>query len=380
MKRILLYRTYGVWLLLILTAIPVIHSFDHTIGMLAVHTPPAEEAVQPLENQRIQGMPAIEIETINHEDTKKIDNNFSGQKRSFLINTEPLKIVKEKEKGQLDILVENATNKIIYVCGFAYSRRKIFSQWRWYKSPVYEIPQNQTVTVDIVTAPDPSDRADTFGYLGVFDTYQEAEDAVFELLADEKKIDLDLLSFLKNKKVRIEIESYGFKQDFFDWDFIDLKKKTKKIPELDFYVLNNTGQAIYLCCFVYERKSKGHWIAATEEKDDMTQWRYDKTKVLYVKPGELAYIDIDTIHTNRDRNNIIGTLAIFNEDEKKEAEEATYELLESEKMLHLGPLKRLKNKKIVIDIARYGLKGVHIDFVPKKMRKIDFTRDVKHHA
>lgn len=275
---------------------------------------------------------------------------------------------------ELDFEVENLTGKTVYVTCFSYLHRRIFSRWRWAKSPIYEIKNKESKIIDLLTLHDNIDRESVFGYLAIFNTRAEAEDAVYELLTDDEKIDLDLLTKLKGKKVRLEIERYGFKEPFIEYKFVKKKRTEKEIPELDFFVVNNTGKTVHVCCFAYLKHAKTNWIAALEEKDDMSVWRYDKTKVITLQPSQAGYIDVDTITTLRDQSNIFGYLAVFEENERKLANQATYELLPSKKKLSLGRLSAVRNKTIELEVERYGFKEDFIEYSVKPIRRIDFTK------
>ena len=270
--------------------------------------------------------------------------------------------------------VENTTGKTVYVTGFAYLHRRPLSVWRWSKSPVYEIQDDQTVTITHAPIQDPVDRANVFGYLAVFTTKQAAEDATIQITPESNILDLDLLHELKNKKVVIEIERYGFKGPFLDYDFLKKDKETKKAPELTFFIQNNTGKTIYVPCFAYEKKAKGTWIAALEEKDDMSTWRFDKVGVYQIEPNNAVYVNIDNIVSGRDRSVIWGYLGIFDEDEEQLALDSTFELLESKRKVPLGLLEKLRNKTIAIEIEKYGTAQDIVDFTIKPIKRINFTQ------
>lgn len=129
--------------------------------------------------------------------------------------------------SELDFEVENQTGKTIYITCFSYIKKRPFSRWHWNKSPVYKIDDNQTVVVDLPTISDEEDRNNAFGYLGVFDNAQDAENSTIELLDDNKKIDLDIIAQLHGKKVTIDVEKYGIVGEFYDYDFQDINKKKR---------------------------------------------------------------------------------------------------------------------------------------------------------
>lgn len=280
----------------------------------------------------------------------------------------------ENDPMSLDFDVENQTGKTVYTSCFVYMRKNVFSRWRWFKTEVYKIDDNQSATVKIETVADQDDRQHVFGMLGVFNTQLEAEEATYELTNERHILDLDLLAKLDGKKVTITVEQYGFKEPFYDYDFVKKNEARKDVPELDFYVLNNTGKSLYVCGFIYEKKAKGKWIAAIEDKDDMSIWRFDKTEVLLVKPNEKVFIDVDTILSERDRTYVRGYLAVFEEDEHQQALEATFELLESKNKLNLGDLVKIRQKTVVLDIKRYGISNDFIQYTVKPIRRIDMTK------
>ncbi|MBX9831320.1 hypothetical protein K2X40_05155 [Candidatus Babeliales bacterium] len=285
----------------------------------------------------------------------------------------PKKMV-ENDPMSLDFDVENQTGKTVYASCFVYMRKNVFSRWRWFKTDVYKIDDNQSATVNVETVADQDDRQHVFGMLGVFNTQLEAEEATYELTDERHILDLDLLAKLDGKKVTITVEQYGFKEPFYDYDFVKKNEARKDVPELDFYVLNNTGKSLYVCGFIYEKKAKGKWIAAIEDKDDMSVWRFDKTEVLLVKPNEKVFIDVDTILSERDRAYVRGYLAVFEEDEQQQALEATFELLESKNKLNVGDLVKIRQKTVVLDIKRYGISNDFIQYRVKPIRRIDMTK------
>jgi len=284
-------------------------------------------------------------------------------------------VISLTDPNEIDFEVVNLSGKTVFLTCFSYERRHYFGNWHWAKSPTYQVHPNQTEIINIDTIPDDNDRKNVYGYLGVFNTKKDADDATIELVPDQNKLDLDLLINLKGKKVTLEVQRYGIKGEFFEYDFVDRKKGTEKkqTSNLEFAVENKTGEPILVTCFVYEKKAKGSWIGATEEKDDMTAWRYDKTAVIKIPADGTGMISTADIPTQRDRSYLRGYLAIFNESEEEMANKATYELLDTKRKLNVGQLQTLTNKKIVIDIEQYGILEDFFDFVIKPKSKIDFT-------
>lgn len=309
----------------------------------------------------------------------KKKKNKTDNKSDDLIKSSKKKLLPAEEIKTLDFEVENKTGKIVYVTCFSYLKKRDFGRWRWDKSPIYRLDVNQSQQISIDYVGDDYTRKNVFGYLGIFKTEKKAIDSILELLPDKNKLDLDQLMYLHNKKVTLEIEKYGFKGEFFEFDFVEKSKYAQQkiknqTPELDFVVENRSGKPILATCFVYQKRAKGTWFAAVDEKDDMEVWRFDKTPLIEIQPDELGIIDVDTITENRDRTYTRGYLAIFDTDERKIAEESTYELLGSHRKLNLGLLSQLKNKKIVIEIERYGIAEDFVDFVIKPIKRIDFTK------
>lgn len=280
--------------------------------------------------------------------------------------------------NELDFDVENQTGKTVYVTSFVWIHRRDFGHWHWEKSNVYTLEPDATTTIDIKTVPMQEDRDKVFGYLAVFNNRKDAEDATIELTHEKHLLDLDLLMKLKGKKVILNVERYGRKKgkdyEFFEYDFVDKKNKEATLPELDFAVENNTGKTVLVTCFVYQKKAKGSWIASLEAKDDMTVWRFDKTPIIKLLPHQIGIIDVDPIATNRDREYVRGYLAVFDEDEEEKALNATFEVLPSKYKLTLGELARLKNRKVVLEVDEYGMQPKIIEYVPKPMSHIDFTK------
>ena len=261
----------------------------------------------------------------------------------------------KNNKYELDFTVKNQTGKDIYVVCFSYINKTMFGQWRWDKSKVYKLSKNQTAFIDIDTINDKEHRDNVYGALGVFNNLEEAEDSTYELLSEKRKLDLDRLYKLKNKTVEIGVEKYGFKKDLLDFK-ITPDPKTQR--ELDFVVENKTGHNLWICCFVYQKK------------EDMPVWRFDKTNVQLIKNNKSVIIDVDTITNKHNRVYTSGFLGIFDEKQKKEAEKSTYELLKPENKIGLGKLAGLRNKKIVLEIEKYGFENDFIDISIKPTKKI----------
>ena len=300
------------------------------------------------------------------EITETDNGKIKAQKEKFIEETPPKLTKKERVKqkkerdAELDFQVQNTTGKTIYATCFSYIKKRPFTRWRWDKTDIYKIEPNQIVTIDVDTIPDKQDRENVYGYLAVFNNKKDAKDSVYELLDDKFKLDLDLLYKLKNQKVTIGVETYGFKGEISDYDFVPLQDREKKYPELDFVVENQTGKPVYVTCFVYQ------------VKEDQPVWRYDKTPVRKIEPDDMAIMDVDTISKPYDRVYMRGYLGVFKD--KKQANDASFELLDPKNKLSLDRLAALKNKKIVLEVEHYGIKGDAIDFSVHPITRIDFKK------
>jgi|SaaInlStandDraft_3_1057020.scaffolds.fasta_scaffold06843_4 hypothetical protein len=268
--------------------------------------------------------------------------------------------------NELDFKVLNKTSKTIFVTCFSYIKKRYHARWRWDKSPVYKLIPNATTLINIDTIPDKEDRNNIFGYLAVFESEKDAIASIYEFLHDKQKLDLDLLSKIKDqdKTVVIGVEKYGLKNDVLVTDVTQYPyKKKDKIPELDFSVKNKTGKTKLVVGFVYQNKDNIRNV-----------WGYDKTDIVRVENDSQEWIDVDTIVDSRNRSYVRGYLGVFNEDEEQLAKDATYELLETNQKLNVGRLQNLKNKHVVIEVEKYGIMGEEIDYTIKKPNRI-FAQD-----
>lgn len=330
-----------------------IQTNHHTIGIRAqTHKNP--------KNIQVQSPPST---ALSHQKQKSHPHIISKKIKQGILSPD-----------RLDFIVENKTGKTIYVCCFAYMRKLPLTQWNWRKSFVYEVKAQDSVIVHLPKVREADDRKNTFGILGVFEDFKEATDSTYELLPDENKIDLDLLEELHGKKVTIEIEKYGFKKPFYDYDFVKTDSKKTELPSLNFFVKNETGKPIYVTSFIYMKKAKGRWVAAIDDKDDMTVWRFDKTNIVQLEPNQTGTIEVESNDAERDRDYMLAFLGVFTNFEKTLAEQSTYELLAPENKLHLGPLKDVAGKTIALEVEQYGIAGDIVDYVVKEPHRIDFTK------
>ena len=274
--------------------------------------------------------------------------------------------------------LHNVSGVSLYTTCFAYIKPRHFNRWRWRKTEVKEVKPGATIPISMRVLDDHKDKFHIFGALGVFSNRIEAEESTYELLRDENKLDLDLLSEIENKTIVVGIERYGFREPFYDYDFVDKQAKQHgATTELDFFVQNQTGRTSFITGFIYSKKAKGRWIAAEDEKDDMSVWRFYKTKVLRLEQGQTGYIDIDSIIPKRDRSFVRGYLGVFDEDHENDAHSKTFELLSDAEKINLGLLTRRQGRTIILEVERYGIANDVIDFTVKPIRWIDFKKIVR---
>ncbi len=262
----------------------------------------------------------------------------------------------------MTIKIRNITKKTLYATCFAYMKKEHAPRWCWNKTNVYELIPNKEVTILLDTFKNRNSIPDAYGVLGVFTTHEEAEDAIYELMPDDNKIDLDRLQKLQDKTIVLGIEKYGVVGDIFDYSFIPDHANMHQVPELDFSVENKTGKALYATAFIYQKK------------DDMPIWRYDKSPVIKIEADQIGMIDVDTITNPYDRKYTRGYLAIFDETEKADAYNSTYQLLKKHQIINLGLLSGLRERKIILKHQKYGILGDVIDFVTKEPNKISISK------
>ena len=355
-------------------------TFFFITGVLLIVSSCAKKGPDPEEIKTKARLTQIEKKKKNVEKLKseisKVETNKNGTKR---INSTASN--SGKNPTNLDFEVLNQTGREIYITCFSYIKKRTFGPWRWDKSAVYKLKDKESVIVGLDDMEDEQEKKYVFGYLGVFNSKKEADDSTYELMDDANKLDLDRVIDLKNKKVTINVETYGQKGEFVDFDFVDqasIAKKKKLVGELDFAVENRTGKPILVTCFVYLKKAKAKWLDNLDERDDMEVWHYSKTDIIRIEPEEIKMIDVDTVYEARDRVFARGVLAVFDANEMKEAEASTYQLLDNHRKLVIAELLiNMHGKKVVISVEKYGLNNDFIDFTVKPVKKIDFKNVYK---
>jgi len=271
-----------------------------------------------------------------------------------------------KNDRTLTLKVKNISKNHLYAACFSYMKKEFNTRWRWHKSNVFLLSPKKEISIPLGTISDKQDLNSVYGMLGIFKSQKQAEDAIYELLPDNNKIDLDRLYKLKDQTLIIGVEKYGVTGDIFDYDIIPNElSKIDLQPELDFKVENRTGKPLYVTAFIYQKK------------DDMPVWRYDKAPLIRIDNGATGVVDVDTLQNEYDHKYTRGYLAVFEEDEKQEAETATYELLKPYQKVSLGILAKLNHKRVVLNNQKYGILGDTIEFSIKEPRRIDFAKYAK---
>jgi len=145
----------------------------------------------------------------------------------------------------------------------------------------------------------------------------------------------------------------------------EVKEEKKEIPELDFEVQNATAKTLYITCFSYI------------QKEEFARWRWDKSHVYKLESMATVFVNVDTIPDDENREDIFGYLAIF--ENEQEAQDSIYELVDDNNKIDLDRINKLHNKKVVIDVEKYGFKKTRLDFaIIEKLKKklppeIDFV-------
>ena len=128
------------------------------------------------------------------------------------------------------------------------------------------------------------------------------------------------------------------------------------LPELDFPVVNRTPQTWYVTCFYWGKKI------------DVPVWRWYKSPIYTVHPGEEVIVDIDTFNNKKDRNDMYGWLAVF--DNFLDADVSTWSMTPDESVIQLGKLSSLKEKtdtgvteyQVTLTPEKYGFYGTIVDY------------------
>ncbi|PCI74020.1 hypothetical protein COB28_02505 [Candidatus Dependentiae bacterium] len=271
-------------------------------------------------------------------------------------------------QDEMSVSCVNKTDKPITLCCFYYTKLRTHAYWRWVKSPSFSLDPHQICTIPIKAADDIMTKENIYGYLGIFDSPEKINNATYENLPDDQKIDLDRLLELKNSSIEIVVDQYGFKKEQLDYRIKKDHPENIIQPELDFIVENQTGKSVFIACFVYQK---------TTDQDSLVSWKYDKTAIHKLEPGQSTIIDIETIKELYDWIYMRGFLAVFDANQEEEAYESTYELLKPEQKIRLGRLADVLDKKIILTVERYGPAKKIFEFQKVPTKRIDFKKAYK---
>lgn len=240
--------------------------------------------------------------------------------------------------------VTNQLGRKAFVVPFAYVKRFMTDNWHWYKASVLELEVGQTGNIDFGSVPSEDDLSTVFGCVSICSTKEAADAATYQMTLDSHRIDFDLIAPLIGKGVVLHASKYGVEGVRLSYEVVPSRWK-KVLPSLDFSVLNTCKHPIFISAFFYGKE---------QDCDVFWPWRFTKSPVYQLKPGESTVVHVETIKNPYDWDQAKGYLGIFKENEQKKAELATYELLTAREKIALGPLAQLREKQVVISGRQYG--------------------------
>lgn len=322
--------------------------------------------VASLPTQAINSLPALTDADFEKMNKDEIVNYL--KRKASTPNVVATDIVDTKKS--LSFSVQNKSGATFYCCSFYYIKNKLIGRWRWEKSRVYKVMPSKTRVVVVNDSVDDSRyRNAVFGYLAVFNNKKEASDAVMETMDEEKLLDLDLLSKIKDKVIEVNVKKYGIRGDRLAYSTTNESDDLKKAnPSLSLFLKNETGRDLYLTCFVYEQP---------ESTQSFDLWKYDKMKVIFLKEGEESQLSVPPIYDKYKWSYMRGVLGIFDKDSKELAEKSTFEIVQPINKLELGNLAKLMNQKIILSVENYGVMGDFIDYVVKPSVFVNKYKKVK---
>lgn len=294
--------------------------------------------------------------------TKKPINKSYGQKGTEKISSKAFTIT-----------LENTSTSDLYGCLFYYAKENLENRWSWHKSEVVNIRPQSSAKISItVSSRSKSDLEDVQSCLSVFNNKDDAEMAIIELLSDEKRIDLGKLLPLNNKSIKISPETYGFKTNKISYSIVE-QTNSETQHELSFSVVNSIGKNIYLTGFIYE-----HFNAHP-------QWDFEKLPVVFFPHNASAKVTIPTESNRYNWENIHGYLALFDEDQKQEADFSIYESLDPSNKVNLEALVKINKQTIILEPKTYGIltgfaeEYPEIEFAIKPPRTLSEVLKKHHH-
>ena len=252
--------------------------------------------------------------------------------------------IKNDAGPSMQFSVTNQLGRKAFVVPFAYVKRFLTDNWHWYKATVLELEVGQSGAVDFGSVPSEDDLSTVFGCVSICSTKEAADAATYQMALDSQRIDFDLIAPLINKGVVLHASKYGVEGVRLSYEVVP-SRWNKVLPPLDFSVLNTCKHPVFIAAFFYGKE---------QDCDAFWPWRFSKSPVYQLKPGESTVVHVETIKDPYDWNQAKGYLGIFKENEQKKAEIATYELLTAHEKITLGPLAQLREKQVVIAGRQYG--------------------------
>ena len=241
--------------------------------------------------------------------------------------------------------LKNDLGRKVFLVPFAYVKRFLNDTWHWVNLDILELEQGQSGVVDVGTFNSVSDAESVFGSLRLCTSAEEAASATYELSEDYQRVDVGLLSELHKKTITLHASKYGVGGERISYEVSPSKWK-KVLPPLDFVVRNTHKEPVFVTAFFYGKE---------QDCDPLWSWRFTKSPVYALKPGESATVKVDIIKDPYDWKNIKGFLGVFNQNESLKAENATYELLVPSEKIALGPLSKIVGKEGALTSRLYGL-------------------------
>ena len=241
--------------------------------------------------------------------------------------------------------LKNDLGRKVFAVPFAYVKRFLTDSWHWVNLEMLELEQGQSGFVDAGVFSSASDAETVFGSLRLCSSAQEAARATYELSEDYQRVDVGLLSELHKKTITLHASKYGVGGERISYEVSPSQWK-KELPPLDFVVRNTHKEPVFVTAFFYGKE---------QDCDPLWSWRFTKSPVYALKPGESATVKVDIIKDPYDWKNIKGFLGVFNQNESLKAENATYELLIPSEKIALGPLSKIVGKEVALTSRLYGL-------------------------
>lgn len=281
---------------------------------------------------------------------KKNKKNIFVQQVSPAVEAEKLPFlpVATTHANTIRFDLKNDLGRKVFIVPFAYVKRFLNDSWHWVNLDVLELEHGQSGVVDAGAFNSEADAESVFGAFRLCSSAQEAASATYELSRDFQRVDVGLFSVLNKKTVILHASKYGIEGERISYE-VSPSRWQKILPSLDFVVCNTHSEPVFLTAFFYGKE---------QDCDPLWSWRFTKSPVYALKPGESTTVKVDVIKDPYDWKNIKGFLGVFKENESFKAENATYELLAPSEKIALGPLSKIKGKQVALTSRLYGLETV----------------------